>query len=393
MITITNKNECCGCEACANKCPKNAITMVEDEYGFRYPKVNKDLCINCDLCRKACPIIKNENRENEKLVYACYNKNEDIRRQSSSGGVFTLIAEYILKNDGIVIGAMFNKNFGVYHNYIEKVEDLPKLRTSKYIQSVIGETYRQAEQFLKDGKKVLFTGTPCQVEGLRTFLGKEYENLYTQDIICHGVPSPKVWKKYLEFVNKKMGDKPVSVTFRNKDKGWRDYSLNIQYKNKKYNKTHLDDEYMRAFIKKLSLRDSCYKCAFKKENRLSDITLADFWGISNVMPEMNDNKGTSLVIVNTKKGKKLYNSIEKEIIQKQVDFYTAIKYNPSMTQSVSMNKNRDKFFENLEKEEFNKLVNKYVPKESLIVKLKRKAKKIIKNKLDYIKQIKNLKKL
>lgn len=376
MITIKNKNECCGCSACASKCPKNAITMVEDEYGFKYPKINEELCTNCGLCEKVCPVLKKMNRKNNIKAYACYNNNEQIRMQSSSGGIFTLIAEYILQNKGVVFGAMFDEKFGVYHNCVENINELAKLRTSKYMQSIIGNTYKQAEEFLKQGRMVLFTGTPCQIEGLIAFLGKEYENLYTQDIICHGVPSPKVWNKYLEFLNKK--SKPLEVNFREKNNGWREYSLSVKYNDKKYIKNHNEDIYMKAFLKKLSMRDSCYNCAFKKENRLSDITLADLWGINNIAPEMDDNKGTSLVIVNSEKGTELYNAIKTQIVDKQVDFYNAIKYNPSMVKSVSMNENREEFFKNLDNIEFDKLVKMYVPKEKILVKIKRKIKHIIK---------------
>lgn len=372
MVNITNKQNCSGCSACYSKCPKQAITMVEDEKGFRYPKVNKELCINCGLCDKVCPIINSKQIQNEPQAYACYNKNEKIRLNSSSGGIFTLIAQNIIKQGGVVFGVVFDSDFSVKHTYIEKVEELDKLRTSKYLQSRIEDTYKQAEDFLKQNRKVLFTGTPCQIEGLLSYLGKKYENLYTQDIICHGAPSPKVWRRYLDYRRKQDIEKPVRINFRLKDEGWNLFALLLQYNNSAYKINHNDDLFMKAFLQNASLRDSCYNCSFKKKNRLSDITLADFWGINNIYPEMNDNKGTSLVIINSNKGKKMFQEIIKDITYKEVDFETAIKYNPSMTNSVKPHKNRTLFFDNLDSMEFDKLVKKYIPDDNLLRKVAKK---------------------
>ena len=378
MVNITNKQNCSGCSACYNKCPKQSITMFEDEKGFRYPKIDKELCINCGLCDKVCPIINSKQTQTEPKAYACYNKNEKIRLASSSGGIFTLIAQNIIEQGGVVFGAIFDSDFSVKHTYIEKVEELDKLRTSKYLQSRIEDTYKQVEEFLKENRKVLFTGTPCQIEGLISYLGKQYENLYTQDIICHGAPSPKVWKKYLEFMNKRAEGKPVQINFRQKDDGWNLYALSLKYNNNAYKINHKNDLFMKAFLKNVSLRDSCYNCSFKKKNRLSDITLADFWGIDNIAPEMNDNKGTSLVIVNSNKGNKMFEAIMKDITYKEVNFETAIKHNPSMTKSVQPHKNRNVFFENLDNIEFDELIKKYIPEDKLITKIIRKIKRIVK---------------
>lgn len=229
MIEIKEKVECCGCQACYNICPKNAIEMVADEKGFKYPKVNKDKCINCGLCEKVCPILNKKTIENEPKVYACYNKNDEIRMKSSSGGIFTLIAEEIIKRDGVVCGAAFDEQYGLSHQFVESIEDLEKLRTSKYFQSSIEDTYRKTKEYLLNGRYVLFTGTPCQIEGLLSYLGKQYDKLYTQDIICHGVPSPKVWRKYVDYrlsIDKKI---PQSINFRDKkQQGWRTIFFIIQ---------------------------------------------------------------------------------------------------------------------------------------------------------------------
>ena len=209
MIEISKKSKCSGCHACYNICPKNAINMQVDENGFKIPIVDKSKCVNCGMCDRACPIINKNIIDNEPKVYVCYNKNENIRYKSSSGGIFTLIAREILQRKGIVFGAAFNEDFSVSHMYIDDIEKLDMLRRSKYVQSSINDTYRQAKEFLEAGRFVLFTGTPCQIEGLLAYLGKQYNKLYTQDIVCHGVPSQKVWRKYLDYRAKIDNEKPV----------------------------------------------------------------------------------------------------------------------------------------------------------------------------------------
>ena len=379
MIKIENKTECMGCHACFNKCPKQAIEMVEDEKGFKYPKVNKEKCIECGLCEKVCPIINNRKILNEPKAYAIINKKNEIREKSSSGGIFTLLAEYVIKNGGVVFGAAFDENWNVKHYYVEDIQDINIFRGSKYMQSIIGNTYKQAEEFLKDDRIVLFTGTPCQIEGLKAYLGKEYDKLYTQDIICHGVPSPKVHNIYLEYLKKKFkANKIENISHRDKVKGWKNFNTEIKFDTGKYTETHDKDLYMQAFLRDTILRDSCYDCKFKKKNRISDITLADFWGIQNILPEMDDDKGTSLMIINSKKGNNLFENIKNNVKYQEVDFENAIRYNQSMIKSVNMDRNRDKFFENLDKIEFDKLVKKYTYTPRIARRIIRKTKKLIK---------------
>lgn len=378
MINIEDKSKCCGCHACFNICPKNAIEMIQDEKGFYYPKVLKEKCVNCGLCNKVCPILARVEITNSPKAFAVYSKDEEIRKQSSSGGVFSLIAEKILEQNGVVFGAQFDEKFKVIHTYIEKKEDLEQLRGSKYVQSQINDTYKKAEEFLKQDRFVLFTGTPCQIEGLKQYLRKDYEKLYTQDLICHGVPSPIVWEKYLEYRNKMDKEVPNKISFRNKDNGWKIFNMKFEYHNKTYKENQHKDIFMQAFLKNVSLRDSCYNCSFKKKNRVSDITLADFWGIQNILPEMDDDKGTSLVIVNSEKGNEIFENIKEKVIFQEVDFETAIKYNKSMTESVKENGKREKFFEKLDKVEFNKLVKKYTNTQSFAKKILRKCKQILK---------------
>lgn len=378
MIKITDKSKCCGCSACYNICPKNAIEMVEDENGFKYPVVDKEKCINCGLCEKVCPIINQKKVNNEPVAYACINKDERIRQESSSGGIFSLLAEFVLDKGGKVFGAAFDNEFNLEHIYIEKKEELYKLRTSKYLQSNIGNTFRKVKEFLDSEKLVLFTGTPCQIEGLKAFLKKDYDNLITQDFICHGVPSPKVWRKYREYRKNTDRRSPKNINFRDKDKGWHTFSLRFDYDNKAYSKTQNQDVFMKAFLSNLCLRDSCYNCKFKKYNRISDITLADFWGIEHINKKLDDNKGVSLVIVNSQKGQKIFDIIKERCIFESVNIDDAIKYNPSFTSSVNMNKKRKEFFERIDYENFQKLVNELNPKPNIIKRVYYKLKNIIK---------------
>ena len=379
MIEIKNKIDCCGCYGCYNICSTKAIEMIDDEKGFKYPVVNKEKCIHCGLCEKVCPIIKKKKKKKKNIkAYACINKDIDTRMKSSSGGMFALIADYILDLNGVVFGAEFDANFQVIHSYIENKEELYKFQGSKYVQSQIGEMYKKAKEFLEEDRYVLFTGTSCQIEGLYQYLRREYDKLYTQDIICHGVPSPKVWKKYLNEMNSKYKDIPKKISFRDKNRnGWQDFSMKLEYNDTTYVLSHDEDIYMKAFLKDVCLRDSCYKCNFKKKNRNSDITLADFWGINNIDKEMNDEKGTSLVIVNSLKGNKLFEEIKTNTIYKQVDFEKAIKYNLNMINSAKVHKNREKFFKELENTNLEFLVKKYT-KKPLYKKVLGKTKKIIK---------------
>lgn len=372
--------ECTGCYACYNVCPQNAITMDEDNYGFQYPTINKEKCINCGLCEKICPVLHKEKVNNQPKAYACINKNENIRKQSSSGGIFTLLAEKILDLGGVVFGAQFDEDFNVIHSYVENKEDLYKFRGSKYVQSQIGASFKKVRQFLNEGRCVLFTGTPCQIEGLYSYLSKEYEKLYTQDIICHGIPSPKVWRKYIKSIEDAKKYKLTNANLRNKTTGWLTYSFKYQLENKKtYTEYSFENKYMQLFLKSIILRESCYNCHFKSKNRKSDITLADFWGIQNVVPKMFDNKGTSLVIVNSQKGNELFNKIKQDIKYIENDFEESIKYNPSMTKSTERPKSREEFFEKLENEDLETLAEKYVVKENTIKRNIIILKSIIKN--------------
>lgn len=376
-IDIIDKRKCSGCMACYNACPKKAI-QIEEKDGFSYPKIQKETCINCGLCKRVCPVLNKEDEEKDKNekenkneskseknefldVYACKNQDEKIRMKSSSGGVFTLIAEYILEQDGVIFGAKFNETLEVVHDYIERKEELDKFRGSKYLQSKIGDTYAKVKELLDIGRKVLFTGTPCQVEGLLSYLRKDYDNLYTQDIICHGVPSPRVWKKYLEYKKEKNGEYPKSVNFRKKDiLGWSKYQVSYTYSNKEENIHHDDDPYMKLFLRNFDLRESCYECSFKNIYRKSDITIADFWGINEVNKEFNDEKGISAILIHSAKGKELFDKIKDKIEYTKANINDIIKHNSCICISTKYNEKREEFFEDLEYKDFEDIIQKYL---------------------------------
>ena len=359
MITIENKKDCSGCEACKSVCPKSCIEMCFDAEGFWYPKVDKDNCIHCNLCSNICPVIHSADVNEFPQVYAAYNKNEKVRLSSSSGGIFYSLSKKVIEEKGVVFGAAFDVSFDVKHIFIEDEKDIKKLMGSKYVQSRIGEAYIDAERFLKNGRKVLFSGTPCQIAGLYAYLRKPYDKLITVDIICHGVPSPKVWKEYLKLKEKK-NTEIKNVCFRDKKFGWSNFSFKISYdSNEIYESVAGKDMYMRGFLSNVYLRPSCHKCAFKGEQRVADITLADFWGIDNVMPDINqDNKGISMVLVNSEKATE-YLKLDNEIQYYKVDAKAALKENSAAVVSVKENKNRAAFFNDFEKKGVKYALKKY----------------------------------
>lgn len=359
MINIIDKQNCCGCHACYNSCPQHCINMLSDEEGFWYPVVDIEKCIDCGLCEKACPILRVRSVDNDPFAFACNNKNDKIRQQSSSGGIFTIIAESTIANHGVVFGAGFDSDFNVLHSWTDNIAGISNFRGSKYVHSCIGNTYNQVRDFLEHGRQVLFSGTPCQIAGLMSYLDKDYEGLVCLDIICHGVPSPLVWEKY----RSKMANhrELKAISFRDKTFGWRRFSLRLTYKNADEDIKDLsNDAFMQGFLKNLYLRPSCYNCKFKTINRQSDITLADFWGIEKVHPSFDDNRGTSLILVNSQKGKAMFSSVADKMEYEKVDVDQAILYNPSAVKSVDYNPKRVKFFHELsELADVTQLIAKY----------------------------------
>ncbi len=355
--------------------------MVRDEEGFLYPHVDEELCVECGLCEKRCPVIHtpepNSNTEKAK-VYAAYTNDENVRLSSSSGGIFTEIAKHVINRGGVVFGAAFDDDWSVKHMWIDSLEDIDKLRRSKYVQSIIGDSYKEAEAFLKQGKLVYFTGTPCQINGLYTYLNRSYENLITQDFICHGAPSPLVWEKYVDEQIQRKGKKPVAVSFRDKTFGWKMFSMRFDFDDHtQYVENLTVDPYMKVFLSDLCLRPSCHSCAFKKEHRPSDITLADFWGIQRCLPEMNDGKGVSAVFINSPKGQEIFDSVKDSLTFEETTIENAVSSNPSLTKSVNMPSERRRYMRDIRKKRFFKIAPVYVGK-SLYYRVLRKIRKIFK---------------
>lgn len=373
MIQILDKKDCCGCNACVQRCPKQCIKMQPDNEGFQYPLVDTTLCIDCKLCEKVCPIINDSTPQQPLKVYAAYNTDEEVRLQSSSGGIYTLLAAATIKEGGVVFGVKFNEEWIPEFGYTETMEGIAPFRGSKYIQAIVGNAYKQAEYFLKNGRKVLFCGTPCQVSGLNKFLRKEYDNLLTVDIICHGVPSPKVWNMYLRekcyrLMNVNDGSNSKStgfdstyyskietINFRSKVAGWGKYRFFIkltdlgdnQKESVAISEARDKNEYMRAFLSNIILRPSCYNCPAKQGRSHSDITIADFWGIDIIDPNFNDDKGCGAVLINTIKGAGV--DIISQSIYKEKTFDEIIKYNPSYYKNSIPHRKREEFFNNLDK--------------------------------------------
>ncbi len=365
MIQIKEEN-CCGCNACAQCCPRLCINMLEDEKGFVYPRVDESMCIDCGLCEKVCQELNHNNACKPQYVYAAKNDDDEQRLQSSSGGIFIVLAKQIITQGGVVFGACYDDNWEVEHCYVETQEELKPLMCSKYVQSRIGNTYKEAEQFLKQGRKVLFVGTSCQIAGMKRFLRKDYDNLLAVDFICHGVPSPGVWRKYLQEIK---ADGITSVNFREKQNGgftWRKFGLLIKGEgDRTISSKHLDDDtYLRGFLGDLYLRPSCYECPAKAGKSGSDITIADYWGVHTTVPEWNDNKGVSLVIVNTNKGKAIFDTLSNEIESKEISVKDIRTANLSYFESPKMPKASIRFWEQYTKMSIKENVDTclYIPK-------------------------------
>lgn len=346
MINVTDKTKCCGCTACLQRCPKQCISMKEDEQGFSYPVIDTSACIDCGLCEKVCPMLHPSAIKEPLQVFAAKNKNEEQRLRSSSGGIFILLAEHIIEQGGVVFGARFNQKWEVEHCYAETIKELEPLMRSKYVQSDIGDTYNEAERFLKEGRQVMFVGTSCQIAGLKRFLRKEYDNLLAVDFICHGVPSPGIWRKYLEEIKFSQTSSVItSINFREKQLGgygWKKYGFEVRSKSpfKGEKNTVLksgifyENIFMRGFLSNLYLRPSCYKCTAKNGASGSDLTIADFWGIQNYHPEFDDDKGVSLIFVHTDIGKSSIANLSYIIDTIDSNKTEAIAANPSYIQAV-----------------------------------------------------------
>ena len=376
MIHITDKKNCCGCSACVQRCPKQCIRLEEDTEGFLYPQVDEETCIKCGLCEKVCPILNQADKLSVLEVLAVKNPNDEERMNSSSGGVFLPLAREVIKQGGVVFGAVYDESWEVHHVYAEKIEDVYQMMGSKYLQSKIGNSFKDAERFLKQGREVMFVGSPCQIAGLRTYLrNKEYPNLLAVDFLCHGVPSPGVWRRYLAetyggydakeqsrlqatagknsvLLSSLNATSPIGdIKFRDKtESGWKKFRFVVREKSaSKADKItvlssdiHYDNPFMRGFLSDIYLRPSCYECKCKNGVNHSDLTIADFWGINQIAPEFDDDKGVGLVLLNTKKGEEYFSRLPMDMMPSNLE--KAHYYNGGFNEHTKAHPKRDQFF-------------------------------------------------
>ena len=376
MIHITDKKNCCGCSACVQRCPKQCIRLEEDTEGFLYPQVDEETCIKCGLCEKVCPILNQADKLSVLEVLAVKNPNDEERMNSSSGGVFLPLAREVINQGGVVFGAVYDESWEVHHVYAEKIEDVYPMMGSKYLQSKIGNSFKDAERFLKQGREVLFVGSPCQIAGLRTYLrNKQYSNLLAVDFLCHGVPSPGVWRRYLAetyggydakeqsrlqatagknsvLLSSLNATSPIGdIKFRDKrESGWKKYRFVVRQKSASKadqntvlsSDIHYDNPFMRGFLSDIYLRPSCYACKCKNGVNHSDMTIADFWGINHIAPEFDDDKGVGLVLLNTKKGEEYFSRLPMDMMPSNLE--KAHYYNGGFNEHTKAHPKRDQFF-------------------------------------------------
>lgn len=365
MPNLCEDKLCTGCGACASACPKRCITMQPDEEGFLRPFVDEAACVNCGLCQSACPILHTVERvQVQTVAYAAWNTDETVRAHSTSGGVFTLLCQFVLERGGAVFGAAYADDFSVVHCCVEKQEDIAKLRTAKYAQSKLGDSFKRVKELLEQGRYVLFSGTPCQIGGLQTFLGKAYERLLTVDLVCHGVPSPAVWARYVQYRSEQdaNGEFPFAINLRSKETGWAGYSIRFDYASgKTYSMPNGKDPYLRCFVKDLCLRPSCYACKFKGVSRSSDFTLGDYWGVWSQKPELNDNKGTSIVLLHSEKAKAIWQQITPHMKAEPVEVERCFAENPAALCAAKAPEGRSAFLSRYQTEDFSTLVDELAP--------------------------------
>lgn len=344
MIQIVRKEDCCGCEACRQVCPKQCIQMKTDNEGFRYPQVDTALCIDCHLCEKVCPVINQGAVQNPAATYAATNTDDQEKRNSSSGGVFFALSKYVINHGGVVFGVKFDENWQTIHSWTDNINGIREFQGSKYLQSRIEDSFVHAAKFLKEGRKVLFSGTPCQIAGLRLFLRKDYgEQLLMVEVACHGVPSPSVWSAYLTHQAK--GNVISGISFRDKRNGWDKYGMKIDFANaQQFFQPMPQNLFMQGFLRDIYLRPSCSACPAKNGKSGADIMLADFWGIQKFYPELYAKGYYSLLLARSAHGKQIIDSLC-GITATEVDYDTAIMANPAIIRSVNRPKITEHFWQ------------------------------------------------
>lgn len=385
MINIVDKSQCCGCNACIDICHKGAINLEVDIEGFWYPKVDVSKCVHCGLCEKVCPELQIDKLKKNDFftpahTIAAINKNMKVRWDSTSGGVFSALAEYMYDQGGYVSGAVYNKDFSVRNFISNNEEDIESLRSSKYLQSNAKGLYREIRTLLKKGEKVLACGTPCQMAALRAYLMEDYENLIIVDFICRGVNSPKVYRKYLDSLERKYGGKVIYVKAKNKELGWRNLTRKVVFDNGKvYYGILMDDDFRRGYHTNVYCRPSCYVCKYKGFPRISDITIADYWGIEKIDKNLDNNIGTSMILLNSKKGIKYFENIKDKLEWEETSFESVIPGNAALLQPISSSTiDRRQFFEDLDNGTFEEVTEKYFPLNKNKLSIRRKIKSTLK---------------
>lgn len=363
MIQVIDKAKCCGCWACNNICPKQCIDMKEDIEGFRYPVVNKTQCINCGLCTKVCPQLQTHTSKQKPKSFVIQQKDPYILRNSTSGGFFSAISKYAIENKGVVFGAAFNKEMELCHQYSETLEGCTRFRGSKYVQSIIGNSYEIAKSFLDQDKIVVFSGTPCQIAGLKSYLRqKEYNNLITVDLVCHGTPSPLLLRKYFQYYSSIFKSKIINYLSRDKYYGYDFSTATIQFENQniQYHKGIEADIMLRLYFKNICSRPSCYSCHFKTLHRVSDFTIFDCWNARSIDRRFNK-KGATNVFIHTQKGQNIFEIIKDDFNYAPSDIEKTIQTDGDMIlNSVPVNSKRNNFFNDLNSMDFEILVKKYL---------------------------------
>lgn len=367
MISIERKIDCCGCHACGDVCPKDSISFETDNEGFWYPKVNMKTCIDCHLCEKICPVISEAThivRYETSRVYAAYSKDEEIRIDSTSGGVHSMLARFFYAQKGYVGGAVYNLDHTVSHIVSDDAKLLSHIRSSKYLQSSMLGQYKDVKALLDAGEKVLYCAAPCQIQALYKYLRKDYENLTTCDFICRGVNSPKVFLSYMDMLEKKYNSKATAIKFKAKKWGWHNFSIRVNFANgKEYCKDRDHDLFYIGYLQCGNFaRPSCYDCQFKGFPQKADITLADFWGIEYIDKSMDQDKGTSLVLVNSDKGQLSFDAIKNDIVWKEFSMDDAKQGNQAMNLSMKpIAKDRELFFDALNRKTFEEVAKEFFP--------------------------------
>lgn len=363
MIDIITTEQCTGCKMCGDLCPTGAISFEYDEFGFWMPVVEYTKCTKCKLCVTRCPSLIENNVEVVDSVkcYGLWHKDENIRWQSTSGGFFTSLASFVVKNGGYCAGAIYDENINVKHILSNKIEDIAALRQSKYVQSDTSTVYSNTKSLLKKGEEVLFCGAPCQVAALKSYLHKPYSNLITMDFVCCAISSPFVFDKYKEWLEDKYKSKINRIWFKNKKEGWRNISTEVEFKNgKNYFRTGNRERYMIAFVDDgLNMRDSCNSCLYRKVPHESDFTVADFWGIEKLHPEIDDNKGISALIINSKKGQDVFEKIKVDFNTFDTTIEEIAKGNFTIYKPKEPHQNREEFLKTIKTISFKKAINAY----------------------------------